>query len=454
MVLTRCWSGSRKMWCAVQSRAPNRKARTGSYRDLVKKLRDRLQRHTSDGRYRPEIDGLRFFAIALVIFGHLAERCLRSIDPDGLLQADGKSILIATGQMAWRGVLLFFTISGFIIATQFLKREESALSRSFLRRYFSRRVLRIEPPYFIILICTYVFVSLTHYVPPAAVSFDGLPRSMTASLLASLAYAHGLLFGNYPRLFPPGWSLEMEVQFYALAPLAFWLFFSVRGRLLRSVVGAITLGALLCLACSVPSVDRAPFLQRSIIRYAPYFWMGILIADWQGMIRSALARSGIVGSIAGWAGALSLIAIDRGSSTPLEFIVTNSGILLSVFLMFLGALAAGNSFSRFCSIPFVAIVGGECYSIYLTHLQPTQILTPLLVRFGHLSSPPQAFAVTAVIEIPIILVVATVFYLLIERPFMVDNWPTRLVAYLKRSFMKSSFRAGQRKPADRPADLT
>jgi len=421
---------------------------------LGRRLRDRLRRHTSDGRYRPEIDGLRFFAIALVVFGHLAERCLRSVGFDGLLHADEQSFLVAIGHMAWRGVLLFFTISGFIISTQFLKREESALSPSFLKRYFSRRVLRIEPPYFIVLIATFAFVSLTHYVPPDAVSFSGLPNSMTVSFFASLAYAHGLLFGTFPRLFPPGWSLEMEIQFYVLAPLAFCLFFSIRNRLARTVVGIAAFGLIIVLAAYVPSSDHAPFVQLSIVRNAPYFWLGILLADWQGAIRAALAKHPLVGSLAGWTGALTIAIVDGGSSQPFEVMISSLCTLLSVFAMFMGALAMENSFSKFCSVPFVAITGGQCYSIYLTHLQPMQVITPIVVRLGHIASPMRAFLTTSVIEIPVILAASTLFYVLIERPFMTDNWPTRLHDFLVRSMTKPPVSMAGEEPAGGPADLT
>ena len=36
----------------------------------------RFQRKISQGAYRPEVDGLRFFAIAFVVFGHSLERAV------------------------------------------------------------------------------------------------------------------------------------------------------------------------------------------------------------------------------------------------------------------------------------------------------------------------------------------------------------------------------------------
>ena len=43
------------------------------------------------------------------------------------------------------------------------------------------------------------------------------------SLLASLAYSHGLVFGSHSLVNGVAWSLEVEWQFYLLAPLVFLL---------------------------------------------------------------------------------------------------------------------------------------------------------------------------------------------------------------------------------------
>ena len=46
-------------------------------RDGLARIPDLFQRRVSSGRYRPEIDGLRFIAIAVVVIGHFAERAPR-----------------------------------------------------------------------------------------------------------------------------------------------------------------------------------------------------------------------------------------------------------------------------------------------------------------------------------------------------------------------------------------
>lgn len=93
-----------------------------------------FRRKISQGAYRAEIDGLRFFAIAFVIFGHSIERAARFF-PSYESAVAGKAFE-AFLQLAPPGVFLFFAISGYILAGQATKAKESPLSPAFLKSYF------------------------------------------------------------------------------------------------------------------------------------------------------------------------------------------------------------------------------------------------------------------------------------------------------------------------------
>ncbi len=83
-------------------------------------LLDRIRRVTRDGRWIPEIDGLRFVAIMSVLlyhmFGELQNRSGRviSVEP----RYAGLFWPIANGNC---GVSLFFIISGFVLALPFAR---------------------------------------------------------------------------------------------------------------------------------------------------------------------------------------------------------------------------------------------------------------------------------------------------------------------------------------------
>ena len=116
------------------------------------------------GDYRAEIDGLRFFAIAIVVVGHFGERAVRFF-PSAEAAAGEHPLIGSLLQRPGLGVSLFFAISGFIIATQAMKAKHGPLSAKFLRAYFGRRMLRIEPPYLILLVATWVLLTLSGYTP-------------------------------------------------------------------------------------------------------------------------------------------------------------------------------------------------------------------------------------------------------------------------------------------------
>jgi peptidoglycan/LPS O-acetylase OafA/YrhL len=390
-----------------------------------------LRRRTSDGRYRPEVDGLRFIAIAVVIVGHLMERSLRSYA--GGQPAAMRSLLAFLAKPA-PGVYLFFAISGFIIASQFLKRPSNPLRPEWLKAYFKRRVLRIEPPYIILLTFSFLVVQFLNVRIADSARFNAEPRSLVVSFVASTLYSHGWLFGNMPRLFPPGWSLEVEVQFYILAPLIFASFFSVQRRSARLLIGLASLALAIYMACFIPWSRSAPFVQYTLCLFLPYFWLGVLLADWQADLRAALTDRPFVATAMGWLGlgAFLLATLLVHAREPISGLILMTGLTAGIFSMFCSVIAPVSSFRNFCALPAVSMIGGQCYSIYLTHLQVLQITAPALTRLMKLSAFPALLVAAILLQVLLVLLTGVIFYVCIERPFMADNWPHSLLASLRR----------------------
>src|SRR5688500_17963987 len=127
--------------------------------NLIRELPNRLRRITTSGAYKAEIDGLRFWAIFPVVLWHGVQRISRA-QPH--LSVNEQSMMLWVPE-AGVGVMLFLAISGFIISMQFIRSR--ALGREMdLRAYFYRRVTRIEPPYLLLLVTTYIFLTLTSYM--------------------------------------------------------------------------------------------------------------------------------------------------------------------------------------------------------------------------------------------------------------------------------------------------
>lgn len=385
----------------------------------------------ASGVYRAEIDGLRFFAIAIVVAGHFTERAIRFFPEVAAAQDHPLVWILARPGL---GVYLFFAISGFILATQAMKAKAGPLSSGFLRAYFGRRVLRIEPPYLILLVLTWAGLMLSGYTPEKSNQFAVAPASLTVSLMSSLVYVHGLFWGSYPRLFPPGWSLEVEVQFYLIAPLLFAALFAWRSRATRLLFGLVLLAAGTVLSLYVPRQVGSLFVFDSILRFFHFFWLGILLADWQGWLAEKTRNAPpVLLACLGWGAFLAYLAIPNAPEHPgnwpdiLLALTIRSAALGTVAAMFVGVFGPRSSFRCFCASPWASLIGGACYSIYLTHIQVLQVMTGLIAKIAPNPSP-EWLAATACAEIPAVLVVGLAFYALIERTFMIPGWPQKLRA--------------------------
>src|SRR5262245_24802664 len=145
---------------------------------------DRLSRETSSGNFIPEIDGLRFFAIASVVFFHINTYVVGK-SPLGFTSTVAHHPLNFIFQQGSIGVSLFFTISGFILSLPFAMRYLQGRPSSSLGRYYMRRVTRLEPPYIVNMLLTFLLL--------IAVKHE-LARELFPHLLASLLYNHNIIY--------------------------------------------------------------------------------------------------------------------------------------------------------------------------------------------------------------------------------------------------------------------
>jgi peptidoglycan/LPS O-acetylase OafA/YrhL len=158
------------------------------------------------GKYRPEIDGIRAFAVGAVIINHFNKDLL----PGGYL-----------------GVDIFFVISGYVVTSSLFGRS-SAHFTDFIGRFYERRIKRLFPALlvyvFIMSILTCLFTpNPTVYLRTGFTSLLGL--SNLYLIKQSTDY---FSISTKFNVFSHTWSLGVEEQFYLLFPLLIW--FSVVRR--------------------------------------------------------------------------------------------------------------------------------------------------------------------------------------------------------------------------------
>ena len=362
----------------------------------------RLRRITSSGRFVPEIDGLRLMAIASVVVYHF----YGFVPMDRVVPGLHEWVPAAAAH-GYRGVNLFYVISGFILGLPFAAHRLSGQPPVALRSYFLRRLTRLEPPYILNLLICFALL--------AVVSGDSL-RALLPHLGASLVYLHNLWFGQQSTINPVAWTLEVEVQFYCLAPLLAMVF-RIRSKPVRR---AVLVGSILMAGAVQMMYWDAPGRVKLTILYAAQFFLAgllmadIYLADWKE--RPDAHWMWDLVSLLCW---------------PLIFAPGDLQVWLWLpFLMaaaFTGAFR-GVVFSRIFRNPAITTTGGMCYTIYLFHYQ----LIPWVVRY---SKPVQFgrsfdayFLVQFLIYVPVLLAVSIAYFALIERPCMAKDWPRRAAA--------------------------
>jgi len=146
--------------------------------------------------YLPSLDGWRAIAIAAVLMSHDVVWSImgHSLEPIRRLGGDG--------------VELFFAISGFLITTRILE-EEALVGRFDIRRFYVRRLFRIQPAALAYLTCVALLFAFGVY-----------PKEWSRWLGAFFMYLN-FMYRPGPSLLGHFWSLAVEEHFYILLSLLF-----------------------------------------------------------------------------------------------------------------------------------------------------------------------------------------------------------------------------------------
>lgn len=367
-------------------------------------------RITTSGRIIPGIEGLRFIGIVTVVAYHL-NVFIRAKDLNNYLQPVNLDLLNNIALRGYFAVEQFFVLSGFILAVPFAKTYLQDGAPVGLGDYYYRRLTRIEPPYMLVM----TLLLLAGLMWMKNMQAGELFRSYASSML----YIHNIHPGELSRLNPVTWSLEIEIQFYLVAPLAGLLFKIKNSGIRRMVLLAFSLAGVLWL-------DKLPLPFISLVNYIEYFLTGFLLAD---LFLAPRDRTGYGSSrnnllaLLCFAG-IWLLAVDKlypKADRPVQDMVQ----LGLVFILYYLILVKGAwSFLR---TKLITIIGGMCYTIYLLHYPLISAIgNPLMqVRFSETALINKTIYV--LILITGIVLCSITFYLIIERPCMEKDWPRKLL---------------------------
>jgi peptidoglycan/LPS O-acetylase OafA/YrhL len=358
------------------------------------------------------VDALRAIAALMVLVSHAG--LLALAEPVGVAKQASRLGV---------GVWIFFAASGYLIAGPFLRALLDGRDAPPVRRYALRRAVRILPAYWVALAAILLLVT-------------GSALSHWWQLPVHALLAQGLVPGELKSFYLVAWSLAVEAIFYVLVPLGAWIV--VRRSGARAVpMGRLILGivSLWCVAFAI-SVGIALAFPLQPGRSLPG---GVQVLD-------------LVGSLANFCpGMLVFLAVTAGTvpnsrwcrgynavaTRPLPTVIAGTVLLLAATQLpfqtsHLAAALQGPLLgiaSGLILITFVnggwtrrmarvlAPIGLVSYGVYLWHWVIVSTLVHHKVTVVSGAGVPATAARVAVL-VALTLPVATLSWLLIERPLL------------------------------------
>ena len=394
-------------------------------------------------------DPLRALATFSVVLGHLGNVVLHSRGvpveavPSAAPEQFGWSampLLYSTGT----GLALFFVLSGYLIGRPFVRAFLAGQPVPPFRPYLANRLLRIVPAF-------WVTVTLTIVV------FQ--PGGSLVEAAAVYLFVQNYWPGDISQFVEHVWSIDVEVGFYLLLPAVAVVVTRVaRSRLgfrdrlrllLWLLLAGIAAGMVLILSELAGSGEN-----RTMPGWLSIFLLGVLLAAIEPTalarlrgrrVASALAVALLVGGAFSAALYLRFSLGDRPSPEwALWTLLTAAGCLVAAPLTLQWG---GRPCWRALDNKVLRWIGKRSYSVYLLHVLPIILVTPLVASLGDGSLWDMLLALLA-LELAILLPAAALSYRFVERPFLALKRRRRVGSLRPMSARPRSARA---QSGDRPA---
>ncbi|RZU34131.1 peptidoglycan/LPS O-acetylase OafA/YrhL [Blastococcus saxobsidens] len=341
----------------------------------------------------PALDGLRGVAVMLVMGLHV-----------GLAVVPG-------GQV---GVLIFFSLSGFLI-TQLLLDDLRGQRQRVLRRFYARRALRLVPAWLSVVVACGVLAWLWPEMERAEATIDGLPMVL-------------LHLGNWSRAFEGAgslgvldhtWSLAVEEQFYLVWPFVLLLVLRLTRRMwVVAAVAGTGCCAALAARMAVDGVGAGALdrVYNGTDTQADHLMLGcalavvVTLARERGgvpQLRAVLTRLAAPAAI--FLAALTVVFPFEGASVGYRLTLSAVAVASAV-LVGAAYLSGAGCIAQVLGAAWLRWAGVRSYGLYLWHYPVIAVVTSTgLVPF---TLPKQ------VIEVALSLAVAAASYRWVEQPFL------------------------------------
>lgn len=327
--------------------------------------------------------------------------------------------------MGGAGVTIFFVLSGFLLATPFAEWQAGQRDRPALGRYLMRRVMRVFPAYYAQLA---ILLLIASQVP-------GQPGIPDAGAFVRHLF---MLFMPPPMGTGPingvWWTLPIEFSFYLALP--FLAFLLKPGRAWGLLVGCLaamylwrhgvavqmaeaSVGARVIAAYQLPgSMDSFGFGMLAAMLQANRARVPAWLVPWTSPGRLAWLGLGLILAAIYW------LPGRRAEywSDHLIFYAWTPALSLGIAAVILSGLNGGRLIHGLFGNRAMVYAGLVSYSYYLWHFQVLE----WLLRWDMVRDWVQGrFLMLLLVSTPLVFLVATLSYLLVERPGMRWRFQTR-----------------------------
>lgn len=372
------------------------------------------------------LDGLRAFAIISVLISHSAWKMNSQITVK-IGSADIHNIFYN----GWFGVDLFFVLSGFLIASQLLKRP---LTRTSLRNFMCKRFFRIAPAYYISVFATLMYLHIYPTIGEKPLSnmieIWGLP------LMSHIIFLHDYI-GRFPWIDGIFWSIPIEIKFYMILPLLVYFLSHIKNNTHKiaiiSVAYIIYLSVRTFYIYTQYGVEDVEYLDYFFQIKTPFHMaldgltIGVLCAFilQRDFIKGVKSNTKLLDSLfyAGFT-LFAILALTphfiNDAATLFERTIMTSLFSLSFGIILL-CLIKGCSATPFFSNNILSFIARISYSLYLTHTYALSLQSVTIEKLGnYIASPTTCWLVSMPIFFGCAIITATILYMTVEKPII--NW--------------------------------
>lgn len=345
-------------------------------------------------------DALRFFSFLIVFFSHIPYVHF-SKNFLGLLEGRGNI-----------GVIFFFVLSGFLI-TYILLLEKEEKNQIDFRKFMIRRVLRIWPLYYVMILFAYFSPFIINYLNLSSTNIGYSPNWLyTCFFLENYQVISQNEFANVSPI-PVMWSLCIEEHFYIIWGLL--IFFIESKKMIKYAILIILISLL-----SKFVFDSNNIMKLEILTNIDYFMYGAipayLLIKHKEQTEEIITKISVLLKLITLTLVIVVIFFSKYLNFGLFSFIGNSiyGVLFGFLLMLF--LPQKNNFFMIKDSNLFSKLGLYTYGLYLTHVIAISFTEKAFLKFNLLQKNNFILFICSSL---ILTIVASYFsYNLVEKPFL------------------------------------